>query len=113
MLPNWLKCLFHKPQRPIRTERRPICFLPDVQVLGDRILPAITATFTPATLQAFQITAASLGFALFLAFYVVCAGITWACYLRTGDEHAPVLLLDGHLAFGLSRLVDHLIDLQA
>ena len=32
--------------------------------------------------------------------------------LLTGDEHAHVPLLAGHLAFGLARLVDHLIDLQ-
>ena len=30
-----------------------------------------------------------------------------------GDEQAHVLLPDGHLASGLARLVDHLIDIQA
>lgn len=50
--------------------------------------PPAGARFTASSLQAFQVHAATVGFGAFLAFYLVCALITYARYLRTGREHA-------------------------
>ncbi len=60
--------------------------------------PPLGAKFTPASLAAFQIRAATIGFGLFLTFYVICALVTYARYLRTGHEHAVAKLHVGEMS---------------
>lgn len=60
--------------------------------------PPADATFTAAGLEAFQIRAATIGFSVFLSYYLVCALITYVRYVTTGHEHAVTDVHGGQMA---------------
>ena len=52
MAKSWLNRLMTKvrpPSRPVRTKVHPGSFRPQVEALDERILPAVTASFSAAT----------------------------------------------------------------